>query len=348
MMAFSRPTKLSAVALLALFTAAFVNQAAAAEDSAPKANSVKKELFLPKRIDRVPANNDFNDPNSEFCYKRMVQGDNVAIFWSKEYGSDPMKNPDPKKTFDVNSMLSECERYYKAYVNDLKLVVKGKSVSDKYKLVIIVFGGPEGTAFGGGIDDQVGALWTPAVRVNRPPYGVLAHEMIHSFQFMSRLDGARGGGVNGEMAAQYGLWQVLPDWLTFENYHLVALMNQTHLAFEHPDNMYHTAQVLEFWSFKHGQDYYGNMLRYTEPGDAVTVYKKMYNLNQEQFNDEMFDAYRRFITWDLPRIEKVAHQYANQHHTELNDVNDGWYRIAKSKCPQNYGYNGIKLKVPDA
>ena len=78
------------------------------------------------------------------------------------------------------------------------------------------------------------------------------------------------------------------------------------------------------------------------------IYKQKYNLTQGQFNDEMFDAYRRFMTWDIPRIEKVANQYANQHHTKLNDVNDGWYRIAKSKCPQNYGYNGIKLKVPEA
>jgi hypothetical protein len=29
-------------------------------------------------------------------------------------------------------------------------------------------------------------------------------------------------------------------------------------------------------------------------------------------------------------------------------VEDGWYLIAKSNCPQNYGYNGIKLQVPKA
>ena len=64
--------------------------------------------------------NDYNDPNSEFCFQRSVQGGNVAIFWSKEYGVDPVKNPDPNKTFDVKSMLSECERYYSTYVDDLK------------------------------------------------------------------------------------------------------------------------------------------------------------------------------------------------------------------------------------
>jgi hypothetical protein len=258
-----------------------------------------------------------------------------------------MKNPDTTKTFDVNNMLSECERYYKTYVDDLKLVVKGQSVSDKYKLVVFVIGGPGGTAFGGG-DGDIGTLSTPATRVHRPPYGVLAHEMVHCFQYMSSRDGAGRGGINPEMGAQFGLWQNLPDWMTFENYHLVALMDQTHLAFDHPSNMYHTAQVMEYWAFKRGRDIYGQMIHSQEQGDAVTVYKKMFNLTQEQFNDEMFDAYRRFITWDIPRIEEVAHQYANQHHTKLNNVNDGWYQITESKCPQNYGYNGIKLKVPEA
>jgi hypothetical protein len=59
----------------------------------------------------------------------------------------------------------------------------------------------------------------------------------------------------------------------------------------------------------------------------------------------MFDACRRFITWDMKRIEIVARPYANQHYTMLNAVEDG-YRIAKANCPQNYGYNGIKLQVP--
>ena len=343
MMAFFKSTKLSAAAILAIFSVSLISQAALAEELTP----AKKELYLPPRSSRGQGPNDYNDPASDFCFQRSVQGDNVAIFWSKEYGSDPMKNPDANRTFDVNNMLSECERYYKTYVDDLKLVVKGQSVSDKYKLVVFVIGGSGGTAFGGG-DRDIATLSTPATRVHRPPYGVLAHEMVHCFQHLNSRDGYSRGGINAEMAAQYGLWQNLPNWMTFENYHLVALMDQTHLAFDHPSNMYHTAQVMEYWAFKHGQDFYGNMLRSTEQGDAVTIYKKMYNLTQEQFNDEMFDAYRRFITWDIPRIEEVAHQYANQHHTKLNDVNDGWYQIAESKCPQNYGYNGIKLKVPQA
>jgi hypothetical protein len=62
----------------------------------------------------------------------------------------------------------------------------------------------------------------------------------------------------------------------------------------------------------------------------------------------MFDASRRFITWDLKRVEIVAHQYANQHYCKLDSIGEEWYRIAAENCPQNYGYNGIRLNVPAA
>jgi hypothetical protein len=179
---------------------------------------------------------------------------------------------------------------------------------------------------------------------------VLAHELGHSFQFMSRVDSGTGpGGAVMEMSAQYMLWQVYPEWMTFENYHLVDFMKKTHFAFLHPTNMYHSPYVLEYWAGKRGKEFFGALSRATQPGeDVVATYKRMYELDQEQFNDEMFDASRRFITWDLPRVERVARPYANQHECQLRDVGDGWFQIAAERCPQNYGYNGIRLRVPEA
>ncbi|MFN2380184.1 MAG: DUF6055 domain-containing protein [Bacteroidales bacterium] len=31
----------------------------------------------------------------------------------------------------------------------------------------------------------------------------------------------------------------------------------------------------------------------------------------------------------------------------MNADGKGWYRIATEKAPQNYGYNGIRLEVPE-
>ena len=228
---------------------------------------------------------------------------------------------------------------------------KETSVASRYKFLIFVFGGRGGTAFGGAIDDKIGALWTPAVRINREPYGVLAHELGHSFQALLRADSGGGfrGGAIYEMTAQYMLWQVYPEWMTFENYHLVDFMRQTHLAFLHQDNMYHSCYPLEYWSNKHGLEFIAKLWREAQRGeDPVLAYQRITGITQQQFNDEMFDACRRFVTWDMPRIEKVAARYANQHETKIIAGDDGWYRISPEKCPQNYGYNAIQLKVPAA
>lgn len=309
-----------------------------------------KEVLIPERIDSVPEGNDFNNNDSEFCYKHSKSTENFVLFWSKEYGDDPMTNSVVNRRFDVDAVLKEADRFYDYYVNTLKWVDKDKSLATKYKFLFFVIGGSGGTAYGGSIVDKIGAFWTPATRIHQGPYGVVAHELGHSFQALDRADGAASfsGGSFGEMTSQYMLWQVYPEWMTFENYHLVAFMKATHLAFLHQDNQYHSAQVLEYWSEKRGVEFIGKMWREVQPGeDPVMTYKRLTGISQEQFNDEMFDADRRFVTWDMPRIEKVAARYANQHTTSLTATN-GWYQISTNKCPENYGYNAIQLQVPPA
>jgi hypothetical protein len=311
-----------------------------------------KRLNIPSELWMVPKDNDFADDNSEFSVHRKVETKNFAMFWAKEYGSDPSVHPNPSKRFRPEAILRECERFYECYVNKLKFVERGHTVADQYKILVIVFGGDDTTAYGSA-DGVVGAVWTPASRISTTPYGIMAHELGHTFQWFVHADGAWGfsgaSGVIFEMTSQFMLWQVYPEWMTFENYHLVEYLKRTHLAFLHQTNEYHSPYVLEYWSNRHGEDFIGKLWREAQPGeDAVMAYKRLSGLSQEQFNDEMFDAARRFITWDLKRIEKVARGYANRHRSTLNPVGDGWYRIAASNCPENYGYNGIRLKVPDA
>jgi hypothetical protein len=314
-------------------------------------NTGGKELLIPQHITRVPGGNDFNNPDSEFCFKHSRATDNFVLFWAREYGDDPMANSVTNRRFDVDAVLKESDRFYDYYVNTLKWVDKDKSLATKYKFLFFVIGGNGGTAFGGSIDDRIGAFWTPATRINHCPYGVVAHELGHSFQALVRADGAASfsGGSIGEMTSQYMLWQAYPEWMTFENYHLVAFMKATHLAFLHEDNQYHSCHPLEYWSGKHGVEFMGKMWREVHRGeDPVMTYKRLTGITQEQFNDEMFDAARHFVTWDMPRIEKVAAPYANQHITSLTQAPEGWYQVATNTCPQNYGYNAIKLNVPAA
>lgn len=312
-----------------------------------------KQLYLPAQIYRVPENNDYNNKESEFSHFRKVESDNIAIFWAKEYGERPQEHALASKRFDPEAILQECERFYGHYLDVTKMVQRGNSLSDQYKLLFFVIGGDEGTAFGGGAADSVGVMWASSLRLQYKPFGAVAHEMGHCFQYLAKCDGnwAFSSPVEGsqghsifEMTAQYLLWQVYPEWMTFENYHLKSYMDKTHYAFLHETNMYHAAQVLEYWSSKRGTDFMGRLWREAVPGeDPVRAYKRLTHTDQKVFNDEIFDASRKFITWDLPRIAQVAKPYANQHITKLVAADDGWVQIATSHAPQNYGYNGIKL-----
>ena len=301
----------------------------------------------------MPRSNDFNNPDAAYCFKHSKSTDNFVMFWDKGYGDNPMTNTG-RLYFDVDGILKESDRFYNYYINTLKWVDPKTSYATKYKFLFFVIPNPAngaGTATGGAVGNgRIGAFWSPAARINRGPYGVVAHELGHSFQAMDRADGAAASPSGfAEMTSQWMLWQVYPEWLTFENYHLVAYMKATHLAFLNPENQYHTAEVPEYWSEKHGVEIIGRIWRETQRGeDVVTTYKRLTGITQAQLNDEMFDADRRFVTWDLPRLEKVAAPYRNMDTTSINKEAGDWYQIAPEKCPQNYGYNAIQLKVPAA
>jgi len=346
--------------VLLLFFLVFLCKTVKGQDNEKVSNGVKtqKQLYIPAKVWMVPEGNDFNKDEHEYSYKRMVESSNLAIFWSKEFGADLSKNPNPALRLDMNQVLRECNRFYNFYVDTLGFVNKGKSVTDRYKLLIFVFKGKENTAFGGGEENKIGIAWTPLARISKAPFGALAHEIGHSFQYLANADGAwaftsaakgsRGQAIF-EMTAQFMLWHVYPDWMTFENYHLVAYLKKTHYAFLHETNQYHSPYVLEYWSEKHGIKFIGKLWQEAVKGeDAVMAYKRITQIDQKKFNDEMHQAAAKFITWDLDQAAKATKSYANQHQTALDSLKDGWYQILPGNCPQNYGYNGIKLNVPRA
>ncbi len=305
----------------------------------------QKHVVIPEKLKN---DNYFGKPDSKYAPEFKRESANFAIFWDKFYGADPENNTDIKRRVNIGHMLSECERYFQYYVDTLSLIKKGRSASDKYKVLIFVTAGMNNTAYGGG-HDSVGVLWTPSSRVEKEPYGVLAHELGHVFQYLASVDNGGNSffGPISEMGAQYVLWQVLPGWLTFENFHLKAFLKGTQLAFLHPENAYHSPFVIEYWASLHGVDIYGRLLREVKRGeDIVATYKRVTNTSQEKFNDEIFNASRHFITWDLKRIQDIGRPYRNQHSTALDSTKDQWYKPRATLVPQDYGYNAIELAVP--
>jgi hypothetical protein len=249
---------------------------------------------------------------------------------------------------DLENVLNKAESFYR-YFRDTLHFLKGESKADVYRMMLMINYSEDGTAYGGAYDNEIGALWVTPFRLKDPKCNVIAHELGHSFQAQIGADGHLNlkGGPIWEMTSQWMLFNVNPHWMTDENYHLVDYLKKTHLAFMHPQNMYHSPYVLEFWSDKHGPEIIASIWNDAVKGeDAVTAYKRLSGIDQETFNAEMFEAAQKFMTWDFDRIRTYAKPYANMHYSKIKQDAEGWYAIAEENCPQHYGYNGIRLDVP--
>ena len=157
-----------AAALFILLGLAQVVSAQTDEPAKVASEHAGKEVVLPERITRVPSGNDFNNSDSEFCYQRSKSSDNLVLFWAKEYGDDPEANPVQNRRFNPDTAIKECERFYDYYTDTLKWVDKEKSLAAKYKFLIFVIGGNGGTAFGGSIDNKIGAGPLPRALIGSP------------------------------------------------------------------------------------------------------------------------------------------------------------------------------------
>lgn len=312
------------------------------------ATAAQKLIFLPDSLKPY----DFNDDNARWCWRRSAQTQNVVYFWEKPFGDNTQNPPSleghPMK-FDLGNLQTQVERFYHFFRDTLKFSLPG-SICDKYKMMVMINYSLEGTAYGGSYDDFIGALWVTPNRIQDKKLNCLAHELGHSFQIQIVADRAGevwGGSGFFEMTSQWMLWRVNPDWLTDENYHFEAFKKLTHKGYLHMENIYHSPYVIEWWAEKHGLPSIAQLYREGKVGeDPVVTYKRKYGMTQKQFNDEIFDCYRHLVNFDLVYARKETRKYACTFDTKMEKQKNGYLRPAADCVPENYGFNAIKLDVP--
>jgi len=293
-----------------------------------------------------------NDTTYKWSFKRMASTENVVLFWAPGFGDNIAAAPDldgHDMKVDMANLLARLEQFYRFFYHDLGFVKPGTK-ADRYKMMVMLDYSLEGTAYGGDYDGEIGALWIAPNRVQDSKLNCIAHELGHSFQSQIACDGegeSWGGHGIFEMASQWMLWRVNPDWPTDENYHLQAFRNNTHKAFLHIDNIYRSPYILEYWAEKHGDNVIADLFRAgRRDEDPVMTYKRMYGMSQEQFNDEMFDAVRRLVNWDLKYAGVNMRQYANTWDTPLDETGQNRFQPAAEAIPEDYGFNFVRLRVP--
>ena len=304
---------------------------------------------------------DFGWDASKWDKARMVSTDNIVLFWAPGFGNNISAAPDLIEVkengdtlrhdmrVDLPNLLASLEKFYTYFTDTLKFVKPG-SKAEEYKMMVMLDYSLEGTAFGGDYDTEIGALWIAPNRLKDPRLNCIAHELGHSFQSQIICDAAgEAWGGNGffEMTSQWMLWQVNPLWQEDERYHLDAFADLTHKAFLHIDNIYHSPYVIELWGEKHGLPFIAELFREGKKDeDPAMTYKRVNAMSQEDFNDEMFDNYRRLVNWDINRVRPYTRNYTDIWHTEMLDSKGGWQRVSPQNAPENYGFNVIPLEVP--
>lgn len=308
----------------------------------------QKQVYIPDTLKTV----NLSDPQSQWSWSHSAQTENLVFFWQKGFGFDPYSAPaldGHKMSFDLGNLLVRLEDFYRFYRDSLKFTLPG-SLSDKYKMMVMLDYSLEGTAYGGTYDDFIGALWVSPLRIQDKKLNCLAHELGHSFQLQIMADKtgeAWGGSGFFEMTSQWMLWLVNPDWLTDENYHFEAFKKLTHKGFLSLDNIYHSPYVIQWWAERHGIASIADLYRDGRVGeDPAMTYMRRYGLSQSQFCDDMFSCYQHLLNFDFNHARSETRPYALSFSTPMDTLASGWLTPDTACVPENYGFNAIRLNVP--
>lgn len=300
--------------------------------------------------------NDFLDNNSQWSYQRMYWSDNYVVFWEKGLGNS-LEEVAP--LLDIRNMLNVVENAYDYYYNTMQFVNTQTTSANDYRIYIMLHEQSTWLATGAGYDSQIGATWVNYTAANSA--ATMVHEIGHTFQYINHVDGnfaftGSGGTPNymGSVWEQTSQYQASLLYPTSQFSYIPAFIQRTHLNLLHEDNRYENFYHLQYWHLLHGVEFAGQLWQHAQHGeDAVQAYKRLTNITQQQFNDEIYDYARRTLTWDFLHKSSytsyiLSTSAANSHQTTLTDVGGGYYRVAPAKCVQNYGFNAARLTVPVA
>lgn len=258
---------------------------------------------------------------------------------------------------DLKRLKTKLEEFYTFFRDSLDFVNPG-SYSERYRMMVMLMYSLDGTAYGGAYDNKIGAFWAAPNRLQDPNLNAVAHELGHSFQLQMLADGSSCWGEKQggffEMTSQWMLWQVNPNWIAEETYHWDAFKQASHKAFLHDENVYRSPYVLEYWSERNGLDFIAELYRKsTADEDPVRTYQRLKGFKEGEnykFVDEMFDCYCHLVNLDFKRAFAETRPFANSFENfkpYMTQEPDGYWQVKAERCPENYGFNAIRLEVPE-
>ena len=314
------------------------------------------------------AGTNYEDANATqgYNFAHSLESEHFAVFWDVRFGSDPTKISIGGNTANAHEVLRIAERCWQCYVGELGFIVPGQSTTDKYKIQLYIPYQSEWRADASGVDGVGGGKtgighFNPWAAIARGGH-TIAHEVGHTFQYLVSADlGTNHGwqwGFNGDGWGDCGWWESCADWQAYQIFpdrqftdgeYFEQHLDAHHLNLLHEDWRYACCYIQDWWCMKHGRDFIGRLWREcNRPEDPVETYKRICNLTQEQFNDELMEGYMRMATWDIDGVRDRAKNRIGQHKNFLKTIDSSTYQADVEHCIQNYGYAIINMTVPAA
>lgn len=300
-----------------------------------------------------------NIETNTWSMSRSKQSRNWIVFWESGYGEDPSVLADGGYRINIDELLRVAEMSFDFYADSLKFIKRGSSKTDNYKMIIRLRYTRDWEATGSGVDDLIGLLTLTAWSAQVAGH-TLAHEVGHCFQYQTHCDnnnqngwlygfGANASGGNGwwEQCAQWQAFKVYPA-LQFTDGRFANYLKTAHKHILHEAPRYDNYFIQDFWTYKHGMDIIGRLWNESvKPEDPVEAYKRITKITQSKFNDEMYEHAARFATWDVPAlISAGTAKIGSRPQPKMNNVGDNFWMVDATVCPENYGYNVIRLNAP--
>lgn len=334
------------------------------------------------------SSNDFTNENSQFCFQRSAESEHFIIFWANGLNKTASGNISlGGYTVNVNTLLTNAEKIWKCYVEELGFLEPGNSTTDKVKIEMFIVNQTDWRADGSGTTGtiysysgttkssksyKVGLFHcNPWAATGRNGH-TMAHEIGHTFQYLVSADLGDSHGLNyvlGDNSSGNEWWEDCANWQAYKVYpsyqfsdgeYFEGYMSRHHLNIHHEDARYFNCFYQDWWCQQHGKNTVGRVWREAKkPEDPSQAYMRIFGLDEDGYAKEMYDAYSHLTTIDIDEVRDYGKAKIGLEQQRLKepdsdfiakylDNDNSWWVVDSAYCPQNYGYNANPLKVPAA
>ena len=331
------------------------------------------------------SSNDFTKETSKFCFQRSAESEHFIIFWEKgltKQTNGNLTGGASGSVCNVNTLLTNAEKIWNVYVEELGFLEPGNSTTDNVKIEMFVVNQSDWRADGSGVSGQVWEAGSGNTKTSRE-YKVglfhcnawaassnvtVAHEIGHTFQYLVSADLGSNHGLNyvlGENSQGNEWWEDCANWQAHKVYPAQQFaenwgnnQNMHHLNIIHEDARYNNCYYQDWWCQLHGLNTIGRVWRESKrPEDPIQAYMRIFGLDEQTFADEQYEGYAHIASMDIDRWQTYGQGLIGSEQQRLQEVpaaivekylegDNSWWIVDPNYCPQNYGYNANPLKIP--